>query len=263
MTDACLTPRFLQWNRWTHGVSQSIIGKVLTPFQLLWAWFTHPKWPLNPPLKVTVRVEMVHKPDSGDRAKPRPQWLTPGPQNIFRFTKHVNRKRDIPGIMTQADHGQIIKKKNHIDVDLVVNYHCDYYIRNGESVDTTQSVGHFVVLNTNNAIVSNIHALHALKHEAFRRITSSGWMRQFRDPVKSVKALCFEISSRNTWDNDIWSVLDPEEPMNNLCMAGWNVGKERPIAEIWISVTLQSNQIINRYNGTKTKQGTTTRRAYL
>ena len=101
---------------------------------------------------------------SGSQTGPGPQsqWPTPEPQNTFRFKNHVNRKRPIPGIMTPADHGHILKQKYHTDVDLVVNCHCNYYIRNGVSVDTTQSMGHFMVLNTNNATVRNIHALHAL-----------------------------------------------------------------------------------------------------
>ena len=263
MTNVNLTSTFLQWSKKTYGVSQSILGKIFIVFQLLWAWCTYPKWPLSPPLKVTVRVEAVHKLDPDDRAKPQSQWPTPEPQHTFRFKNHVNRKRPIPGIMTPADHGHILKQKYHTDVDLVVNYHCNYYIRNGVSVDITQSMGHFMVLNTNNAIVRNIHALHALKHEAFRRIINSGWMRQFHVPAKSIKALSFEILSRNTWDHDIWSVLDLEEPKNNVCMAGWNAGRTRPIAAIRISVTLHSNQIIYKYKGLKLKMGTKICRADL
>ena len=65
MTTVNLTSTFLQWSKKAYGVSQSFLGKIFIVFQLLWAWFTYPKWPLNPPLKVTVRVEAVHKPDPG------------------------------------------------------------------------------------------------------------------------------------------------------------------------------------------------------
>ena len=65
MTTVNLTSTFLQWSKKAYEVSQSFLGKIFIVFQLLWAWFTYPKWPLNPPLKVTVRVEAVHKPDPG------------------------------------------------------------------------------------------------------------------------------------------------------------------------------------------------------
>ena len=261
MTDVKSTSVFRHMTKTTFAIGRIILGKIFIIPQLLWTWFIYPKGPLDLPLEVTARVETVHKPEPGDPAKPQSQWPIPEPQHIFRFKNHVNRVRPIPGIISPMNHGQIIKERYHNDVDLVVNYQCDYYIRNGESVDTTQSRGYFMVLNTHNGIMSNLHALHALKHEAFKRITNSTWMHQLNVPLRIIRVCRFDILFRNTWDDDIWSLADLEKPLNNLCMASWNAGRLRPITEIWISVTLQSHQI-QTYRGLP-KMGTRSYRTGL
>ena len=248
MTDVNSTSVFQHMIKTTFDIGRVILGKIFIIPQLLWTWFIDSKGPLNPPLEVTVQVKTIHKPEPGDPATPQSQWPIPEPQHTFRFKKHINRVRPIPGIISPVDHGQIIKERYHIDVDVVVNYQCDYYIRNGESVDTTQSRGYFMVLNTNNGIMSNLHVLHALKHEAFRRTTNSKWMHQFNVPLKFIRVCRFDILFRNTWDDDIWSQADLKNPLNNFCMASWNAGRIRPITEIWISMTLQS-QHIPTYSG--------------
>ena len=248
MTDVNSTSVFRHLIKTTFDIGQIILGKIFIVPQLLWTWFINPKEPLNPPLEVTVQVETINKPEPGDPATPQAQWPIPEPQHTFRFKKQINRVKPIPGIISPVDYGRITKERYHIDVDLVVNYQCDYYIRNGESVDTTQSRGYFMVLNTNNGIMSNRHVLHALKHETFRRTISSNWMRQLNVPSKFIRVCRFDILFRNTWDDDIWSQADLKNPLNNFCMATWNTGRFRPITEIWISMTLQS-QHIPTYSG--------------
>ena len=248
MTDVNSTSVFRHMTKTTFDIGRIILGKIFIIPQLLWTWFINPKKPLSPPLKVAVQVETIHKPEPGDPAIPRAQWPIPEPQHTFRFKKQINRMKPIPGIISPVDYGRITKERYHIDVDLVVNYQCDYYIRDGEFVDTTQSRGYFMVLNTNNGIMSNRHVLHALKHEAFRRTISSNWMHQLNVPSKFIRVCRFDILFRNTWDDDIWSQADLKNPLNNFCMAIWNTGRFRPITEIWISMTLQS-QHIPTYSG--------------
>ena len=248
MTNVNSTSVFRHMAKISFGIGRLLLGKIFIIPQLLWTWFINPKRPLSPPRKVAVQIEIIHKPEPGDPAKPRAQWPIPEPRHIFRFRKQINRMKPIPGIISPGDYGRINKERFHIDVDLVVNYQCDYYIRNGELVDTTQSRGYFMVLNTNNGIMSNRHVLHALKHEAFRRTISSNWMHQLNVPSKSIRVCRFDILFRNTWDDDIWSQADLNNPLNNFCMAIWNTGRFRPITEIWISMTLQS-QHIPTYSG--------------
>ena len=248
MTDVNSTSVFRHMTKTTFDIGRIILGKIFIIPQLIWTWFINPKKPLSPPLKVAVQVETIHKPEPGDPAIPRAQWPIPEPQHTFRFKKQINRMKPIPGIISPVDYGRITKERYHIDVDLVVNYQCDYYIRDGEFVDTTQSRGYFMVLNTNNGIMSNRHVLHALKHEAFRRTISSNWMHQLNVPSKFIRVCRFDILFRNTWDDDIWSQADLNNPLNNFCMAIWNTGRFRPITEIWISMTLRS-QHIPTYSG--------------
>ena len=248
MTNVNSTSVFRHMAKISFGIGRLLLGKIFIIPQLLWTWFINPKRPLSPPRKVAVQIEIIHKPEPGDPAKPRAQWPIPEPRHIFRFRKQINRMKPIPGIISPGDYGRINKERFHIDVDLVVNYQCDYYIRNGELVDTTQSRGYFMVLNTNNGIMSNRHVLHALKHEAFRRTINSNWMHQLNVPSKSIRVCRFDILFRNTWDDDIWSQADLNNPRNNLCMATWKTGRFLPITEIWISMTLQS-QHIPTYSG--------------
>ena len=248
MTDVNSTSVFRHMAKISFGIGRLLLGKIFIIPQLLWTWFINPKRPLSPPRKVAVQIEIIHKPEPGDPAKPRAQWPIPEPRHIFRFRKQINRMKPIPGIISPGDYGRINKERFHIDVDLVVNYQCDYYIRNGEFVDTTQSRGYFMVLHTNNGIMSNRHVLHALKHEAFRRTISSNWMHQLNVPSKFIRVCRFDILFRNTWDDDIWSQADLNNPRNNLCMATWKTGRFLPITEIWISMTLQS-QHIPTYSG--------------
>ena len=73
-------------------------------------------------------------------------------------------------------------------------------------------------------------------------------MHQLNVPSKFIKVGRFDILFRNTWDDDIWSQADLNNPLNNFCMAIWNTGRFRPITEIWISMTLKS-QHIPTYSG--------------
>ena len=86
-------------------------------------------------------------------------------------------------------------------------------------------------------------------------------MHQLNVPLKFIRACRIDILFRNTWDDDIWSQADLKNPLNNFCMASWNAGRIRPITEIWISMTLQS-QHIQTYSGLP-KMGTRSYRPNL
>lgn len=261
MTTVIQTQRLFQWNGWTH-INHSA-GQVFIPLQLLWTWFICLGWSPNHPIKTPSRVEEVHKPEPGDQAEPSSHWPISEPHNTFKFKGKLNREQFISGIKAPIGHGHIMREKYHTDVDLVVNYHCDIYIQNGVSIKVPHSQGQFMVLNTNNGIMSNDHVLYVLKYETFKRIKNSEEMRRIREPKSSIRPIWFEILYRNTWDDDTLSLLNLEKPMNNLLMKGWNTGKGRPIAEIWITLDLQSNPIIRRKKGTKRQPKQVTSQAHL